>query len=72
MAKAGLKRPSVDRLNEVLVCDAEEGRLYWAPRTASSFNAHSSRGAEKAAQWAADAYNGRFAGKEAFTAYTQG
>lgn len=72
MAKKGLERPSIERMREVLIADGVTGKLYWAPRLPSSFNAHEGRGAERAAQWAADAYNGRFAGKEAFTAYTQG
>ena len=72
MAKKGLPRPTIDRIKEVLICDPDAGKLYWAPRTPEMFNSCQTRGAERAAQWAADAYNGRFAGKEAFTAYSNG
>lgn len=55
-----MKLPSQEYLRNILTYDPESGRLHWLPRHASSFSSDR----------ACNAWNARFAGKEAFTAVT--
>ena len=62
----------IERIQELLLYDPESGKLFWKPRKPEDFNACGTRGERDAADWACDAWNGRFAGKEAFTANHDG
>jgi hypothetical protein len=66
MAKRADITPELCR--QLLRYDPETGKLYWLPRPASMYGDSVCHGGVRTAQWAADAWNGRHAGKEAFTA----
>ena len=61
MAKKPL--PPVSVLCQLLRCDAENGKLFWKPRTDSDLPAHAGR----TSKWRSAAWNGKLADKEAFT-----
>lgn len=54
--------PSIDVLQELLVCDTKNGKLYWKVRSRRWFKTDRSF----------NTWNSRFSGKEAFTATLQG
>lgn len=61
--------PTPEELRQLLRYEPETGKLYWKERPASMFKTSDRRGPE----WAANMWNARYAGKEAFTAReTQG
>lgn len=56
--------PSQEVLRQLLRYEPETGKLFWKERSADQMNCTDPRGAE----WAANQWNSRNAGKEAFTA----
>lgn len=60
-----MSRPiSVAMLHRLLICDADAGKLYWRERLPDMF--HETNG--RTADFSCAIWNGKFAGKEAFTA----
>jgi hypothetical protein len=55
--------PSIDRLEKLLICDAQNGKLFWRARSEEEFE-----GKSRPAEWCCRVWNARYAGKEAFTA----
>lgn len=64
MAKKDL--PPVEVLRQLLRYEPETGKLFWLERGPEWFETSDPRGPE----WLMNAWNGRFAGKEAFTSMT--
>jgi hypothetical protein len=60
--------PSQEVLRQLLRYEPETGRLFWRERSAEQMNCSDPRGKE----WAANQWNSRNAGKEAFTASDHG
>lgn len=58
---------SPELVRDLLRYDPESGKLFWRPRTPALFGGDAAR-----ARTSADAWNARFAGKEAFTATSNG
>lgn len=57
---------------QLLRYDPETGKLFWLPRPSSMYHDTPCLGGVRTAQWAADCWNAKYAGKEAFTALSQG
>lgn len=66
MAKRPLPSPTL--LRQLLKYDPEEGKLYWVRRPTSMFKPSRIKQGVRTAEWSANKWNTRFAGKEAFTA----
>lgn len=59
--------PAQELLNQLLSYDPETGKLYWKERPVSMFTS-----GKQSAEHNASIWNGKFAGKEAFTANSRG
>ena len=57
---------------KLLRYEPETGKLYWKPRPASMYRDSRCHGGVRTAQWAADCWNRKYAGREAFTAKNEG
>lgn len=66
MAKRADITPELCR--QLLRYEPETGKLFWLPRPASMFRDSLCHGGVRTAQWAADCWNTKNAGREAFTA----
>lgn len=56
---------------QLLRYEPETGKLFWLPRPDRMFNDSMCHGGVRTAQWAADCWNAKWAGKEAFTAQNE-
>lgn len=70
MAKRSL--PEISELRQLLRYEAETGAIYWLPRSAEMFTDSSYKGGLRTKSWAANGWNTRFSGKQAFTSYKDG